>query len=86
MTNEQHQYTAANILELEHKISELAMRWRGQPEKRDEIKKEYHKTIAVLYSLGWDDILDVDCELPDDDMPQEYKTRHPWIKSNRPWF
>jgi len=86
MAKEQPQYTVSDIRKLEDKISELAMRWRGQPGKRDEIKKEYHNTIAVLYSLGWDDILDVDCELPDDDMPQDYKTRHPWIKSNRSGF
>ena len=85
MSNQQLKYTLDDIRSLERKISELAMRWRGQPEQRNEIKKEYHNTIAILYSLGWDDILDVDCELPENDMPEEYKRRHPWIKSNRPW-
>ena len=85
MSNQQHSFTTADIPDLEHRLSDLAMSWRGQPENRDGIKKEYHGTIAILYSFGWHNILDVDCELPEDDMPPEYRKKHPYIKSNRPW-
>jgi hypothetical protein len=83
MTNELPQYTVSDIPNLEHRLSILAMTWRGEPKNRKEIKREYHETISILYSLGWDDILDVDCELPEEDMPPEYKRRHPYTKTDQ---
>jgi hypothetical protein len=83
MADNQHHNNMDDIQKLEHKISELAMRWREQPEKREAIRREYHATLDTLYSLGWDEILDIDCELPEADMPHEYKRRHPYTKTNR---
>lgn len=62
--------------ELEVRLCSLAMEWRGNVDNRKEIIERYHATMMLLFSLGWDDILDVDCELPIDDMPQEYLKRH----------
>jgi hypothetical protein len=82
MANKKHQTAVTDIQKLECRISELAMCWRGRPEQRDNIKREYHAALDALYSLGTDDILDLDCELPEDDMPQEYKKRHPSTKTS----
>jgi hypothetical protein len=70
------------LRELEFHLGNLAAMWRGSkgmPERRREIVKEYHDTMAKLYSLGWDAILDIDCELPDELMPEEYLRRHPTL-------
>lgn len=53
---------------------------------REEIVQEYHTIMAYLYELGWDDILDIECLLRDEDMPAEYLRRvgssHGWLT---PW-
>lgn len=66
------------IKELESQLCTLAMEWRstGKIEVREAIKKKYHLTVRLLFSLGWDDYVDFDCELPTDDMPQEYFRRN----------
>jgi hypothetical protein len=38
--------------------------------------EEYHATLTKLYELGWDAALDVDSELPDELMPEEYLKRN----------
>lgn len=76
MTNQQPQYTVSDIRKLEDRLSILAMTWRSMTENRDEVKREYHEIIAILFSLGWDDYVDIDCELPDEHMPKEYKYRN----------
>ncbi|MEO5886311.1 MAG: hypothetical protein ABIQ77_01490 [Anaerolineales bacterium] len=82
MVTDDPQKTNSEIRKLEDRLSILAMTWRGEPHNREMIKREYHETMAILFSLGWDDFLDIDCELPDEDMPQEYKSRHPSTKTN----
>ncbi len=69
----------AHIEELESRLCILALKWRStaNAEIRQEIKKEYHSIVRSLFSLGWDDYVDLDCELPDEDMPQEYFSRNP---------
>ena len=74
---------AVNLL-LNH-ISELAMMWRGQPENRNVIEAEYHDTYKALRALGWDHGFDIDCVLPDENMPKEYIEAHPYIPSTLPW-
>jgi hypothetical protein len=69
---------------LESKLCILASSWRGSwgdPLKQEEIVREYHTTMEKLYSLGWDAVLDIDCELPDRLMPEEYLRRHPMPSS-----
>ncbi|MCP4536697.1 MAG: hypothetical protein GY832_06080 [Chloroflexi bacterium] len=46
-------------------------------EQQEEIVREYHATIAKLYTLGWDGAVDVECELPDELVPEEYWRRNP---------
>ncbi len=71
------------ISELVDRLIHLAMQWRGMPDDRQRIKAEYHLIMKTLYSLGWDDILDIDSELPDEDMPNEYTSRHPYVPPSR---
>ncbi len=60
-----------DMRKLEFHLCDLAAWWRGEPKKRDVIINEYHATLSKLYELGWDGVLDVECELPDEYMPQE---------------
>jgi len=76
MANEQPQYTVSDIRKLEDRLSILALSWRSKPENRSEIKQEYHEIISTLFSLGWDDYVDLEDELPDNHMPKAYKNRH----------
>ena len=68
------------IRELEDLLCRLALEWRSTIENRQEIKKKYHSTVMLLFTLGWDDYVDLECELPTEDMPQEYFRR----QSNKP--
>jgi hypothetical protein len=66
------------LRKLEKKLCILAATWRGSwgyPRRQEEIVREYHATMAKLYSLGWDGELDVDGELPDNLLPKEYLRR-----------
>jgi len=58
--------------ELEDLLCSLAGEWRSTIANRQEIKEKYHSTVMLLFSLGWDGWVDWDCELPTEDMPQEY--------------
>lgn len=67
------------IEELESLLCDLAGTWRGSRGKsivQDEIVREYHETMATLYTLGWDDILHWECELPEHLLPAEYIRRN----------
>lgn len=61
-------------------LGNLAAMWRHAKRTDDkarqaELVHEYHHTLEKLYSLGWDDGLDIESELPYDLMPQEYFDR-----------
>ena len=74
---------------LQKKLGHLAATWRGMqntPDAQAEIVKEYCSVMSKLYSMGWDDILDADAELPEELLPAEYKKRHPPMKSNNWWL
>jgi hypothetical protein len=60
----------AEIEALELKLSRTASKWRET--KDAEYVKQYHDIYHKLRSLGWDAGIDVDAELPDRLMPQEY--------------
>jgi hypothetical protein len=61
---------------LERRVSHLAMMWRGNihknPQRAEEIVKEYHVVLKCLIELGFKQSLYVDSELPDELMPPEY--------------
>ena len=64
---------------LEDRLNILAGMWRGSLGNllgQGEIVREYHAILTKLYSLGWDGVLDIDGELPDELMPDEYLRRH----------
>ncbi|NJN68779.1 MAG: hypothetical protein HC884_19795 [Chloroflexaceae bacterium] len=66
--------------QLQAYLGTLAGMWRnakrkGKVERQAEIVQEYHETMAQLYALGWDDALDIDAELPDEFLPEEYLRR-----------
>jgi hypothetical protein len=66
--------------DLESHLCTLACVWAanlGNHNKQEEIVAEYHATMAKLYSLGWDRILDAECELPKELLPEEYLKRWP---------
>ena len=62
---------------LEFYIGDLAAKWRGCAtlECRDRIFREYHMTMKKLYDLGWDSSLDIESELPNEFLPEEYLLR-----------
>jgi hypothetical protein len=62
------------------RLGHLAYRWRGSssnPELQEQIVLQYHATVQALYELGWDDIIDIDSELPEPLMPERYLMRNP---------
>jgi hypothetical protein len=68
------------LRELEWHLCSLACDWAANladPERQGEIVHEYHSTMAKLYSFGWDGTVDLECELPDELMPEEYRRRNP---------
>ncbi len=69
----------AEIRTLEASLCPLAGEWYQHPTpQRDEgIVQQYHEVFRRLYELGWDKILEYECELPDNLMPKEYLRRHP---------
>jgi hypothetical protein len=70
-----HIPTDAQLLnELDIKLSDLAAMWRGQKNSAaaDEIVHQYQVILRCMIELGYHDSLDVDSELPDRLMPQEY--------------
>ncbi len=68
------------LRELEMSLCDLAGTWReswGEPDRQAELVREYHATMTKLYALGWDGTLDLECELPEEHMHEEYIRRHP---------
>ncbi|MBX3082227.1 MAG: hypothetical protein KF716_11395 [Anaerolineae bacterium] len=68
------------IQQLEISLSLLASRWRGsfnEPEIQDELVQEYRKTVQRLYELGWDDVIGIESQLPEEFMPMDYVQRNP---------
>lgn len=62
---------------LYNQLLNLAAYWREMNvrenlKKREEIAQQYEKVMRQLFSLNWDGHLDVEGELPDEFMPQEY--------------
>ncbi len=68
---------AEKINNLLNHICTLAMMWRSQTENRTSIQIEYLDTYNKLRALGWNDAIDWDCELPQENMPKEYVAAFP---------
>ena len=69
---------------LQRQLSYLAGELRGMArgdldEAQWEIVREYHAVMKQLYEMGWDAILDMEAELPEHLMPEEYLRRHPLL-------
>lgn len=76
------------LRKLELSLSTLAANWRGNwgnPQRQEEIVREYRAVIARLYSLGWNGILDADSELPDELLPEEYVRRNQVSPESKKW-
>jgi hypothetical protein len=59
--------------ELEFQLGHLAAEWAKT--QKPALIKRYHDIYHELRSLGWDDVIDIEAELPDELMPQEYLNR-----------
>lgn len=70
--------TDPELRRLEDRLGDLAGMWRGTYDEK--VVQEYHATMARLYELGWNDVLDMESELPDSLMPEEYLRR--WESQN----
>lgn len=73
---------------LEDHLCRLAGDWRdsrGNAKPRESIRQEYHLVMMKMYSSGWDGILDAECELPNEFMPDEYMNRHPRPSGANTW-
>lgn len=59
---------------MEVSLSELAMYWRGSDndEEATAIAHQYQLILRCMIELGFHQSLQVDSELPDELMPQEY--------------
>jgi hypothetical protein len=69
----------------EFHLGDLAALWRGSyddHERQQRIVQAYHETLAQLYRLGWDSVLDIESELPDALMPEAYMRRHGRLSSS----
>ena len=67
------------LRQAEFHLGDLAAMWRdayGQPEQQEKIVQEYRDVLLRMYALGWESQLDVESELPDYLMPEEYLRRN----------
>jgi hypothetical protein len=64
--------------QMERTLAHLAMHWRGleQSDDEQEIVRRYQSILLCMIDLGLDHPLDIDSELPDELMPQEYFDRY----------
>jgi hypothetical protein len=71
------EYNQTLMEQMETTLAHLAMYWRGTDEDEDakEIARRYQSILLCMIDLGLDHPLDIDSELPDELMPQEYFDR-----------
>ena len=60
----------SEIVALELQLSRTAANWRASKDAK--FVKQYHDIYHKLRSLGWDNGIDAEAELPDELMPQAY--------------
>ena len=63
---------------LETRLGRLAARWRGSthPAEAEAIVSQYQAVLLWMIEMGYRDALDVDAELPDEYLPNEYLSLH----------
>lgn len=66
--------TEPNLAESEHRLAEIAYAWRSSP--NEELVAQYQKTLRRMIRGGFTQPLDIDTELPDRLMPDEYLKLH----------
>ena len=69
-----HVSTTDIVEQMEKKLSELAYHWRGSQDTQ--LAQQYQAILRCMIELGFDAPLDIDAELPDRLMPQEYLDLH----------
>ena len=78
------------IQALEIKLGQLAAKWRGNsndPVLQAEIVQQYHAVVQHLYEFGWDDVIDIESELPERLMPKTYLEHNPpFYSDNVNWI
>lgn len=79
-----HQHTdkvdpELTIAVLEIRLCAFAGAFRGSSDlsEQERIVHEYHAVMNKLYFLGWNGGIDLECELPEEFMPEEYLQRYP---------
>lgn len=77
--NEQPVKEVENLL---NHLCILAMMWRSKIKNHPSIQAEYFDTYRKLRTLGWNDAIDWDCELPEENMPKEYIEMFPHLPSS----
>ena len=62
------------LAQMESTLAQLAMRWRGSDndEEAEAIAHNYQVILRCMIDLGFRQSLQVEAELPDELMPQEY--------------
>jgi hypothetical protein len=63
-----------NFAESELELGRLAYAWRSNP--HDALVAQYQNTLRRMIRSGFDQPLDIDAELPDRLMPEEYLKLH----------
>ena len=68
------EYTRSLLEQMETTLTHLAMYWRGSnsAEEAELIAHNYQVILRCMIGLGFRQSLQVEAELPDDLMPQEY--------------
>jgi hypothetical protein len=68
------EYTRSLLAQMEITLAHLAMYWRGsdKDEEADAIAHNYQVILRCMIDLGFHQSLQVEAELPDELMPQEY--------------
>ena len=68
----QTEATKERLDAMENELNYLAMEWRGLQRQSKEVVERYQTILRQMIALGFRQSLDVDAELPDALMPQEY--------------
>lgn len=68
--------------DFERRLCDIAAQWRaswGNEPKQNQLVEEYCKTMSSMFALGVDEEVHIECELPDEFMPEEYLQKYPKI-------
>jgi hypothetical protein len=80
--------TDPELRRLQFELGDLVGAWveaYGEPERQEQIVREYHDTLHQMYQLGWSGVLAADSELPKALMPREYVEKNARRYSKGVW-